>query len=205
MQQGSCCWIFSPPSKLKHCRGSSWPWEINMGGLALLRGSPIEATSPPNPQLKGIPPLLRRETGTRAVNRGAWTRISWYQDIFIKTNDLICRNSPRDTPRRCFEGITRKRASGREKGGKKSGGGWLVVGGGGGMSLAPAQSESEVRRPVWLPTNWTTLRHSSMLNLLTSACKTLRVWQTGSGSAGEELSLEGRQRTAGRHKPQLFG
>lgn len=55
--------VFSvPPSKLKHCRGSSWPWEINMGGLALLWGSPIGAMSPPNPHLKGIPPLFRRNS-----------------------------------------------------------------------------------------------------------------------------------------------
>lgn len=72
VQQGSCYCIFSPPSKLKHCRGSSWPWEINMGGLALLWGSPIEATSPPNPQLKGIPRLLRRNSNIPASR--AFTR-----------------------------------------------------------------------------------------------------------------------------------
>lgn len=37
-----------------------------MGGLALLWGSPIEATSPPNPQLKGIPLLLRENRNNAA-------------------------------------------------------------------------------------------------------------------------------------------
>jgi len=55
IQQGFCYCILSPPSKLKHCKHPSSPWEITMGGLALLWGSPIEAMCPSNPWLKSIP------------------------------------------------------------------------------------------------------------------------------------------------------
>lgn len=43
-----------------------------MGGLALLWGSPIEATSPPNPQLKGIPLLLRENRNNAASQVFTW-------------------------------------------------------------------------------------------------------------------------------------
>lgn len=89
VQQGSCCWIFSPPSKLKHCRGSSWPWEINMGGLALLWGSPIEATSPPNPQLKGIPLPLRWKRNSTVNQAFTWGYPTLSRHTTFHSNYLI--------------------------------------------------------------------------------------------------------------------
>lgn len=50
-EQGSCYCILSPPLELEHCRGSSSPWEFNIGGLALLWWSHIETKTPPDSQL----------------------------------------------------------------------------------------------------------------------------------------------------------
>lgn len=62
---------------------------------------------------------------------------------------------------------------------------------------------ARAQRPVWLPSSWTTLRHSSMLKPARLPCKCSSL-ANGQQLSREELSLEGRQWTAGRHKPQLL-
>lgn len=83
LQQGSCCWISSPPSKLKHCRGSLWPWEMNMGGLALLWRSPMEATSPLIPGETMHHRLLRwnSNTGVNQTPPVWWQRLEYHADF----------------------------------------------------------------------------------------------------------------------------